>query len=81
MTRRVLGAAIIGATALAPLFATTAAEANSSCPAGYECVDSYYSTAAHTTLVGTLYLFCNGTSSTLGKTSQYIVFSDAKCGG
>jgi len=83
MTRRrtIVFAALIGtATAFAVPVVATPAQAIPICKADYQCIDWYYSSSTYTTLVGSTYHFCNGTSSTIGQVTGYIrVENDGPC--
>jgi hypothetical protein len=79
--RHVLAAGSLAAASLAPMFAASPANAIPICRAGYECSYVYYATITRTPPpIGYVYLFCNGTSSTWGKTSAYFTFSESQCG-
>jgi Family of unknown function (DUF6289) len=75
----VFAAAMIGTAAVIAIPAAPA-HANAPCKAGYECIHWYYSNAQYTTLVGSTYLFCNGTSSTIGEVTGYVRVENDECG-
>ncbi len=79
MIRCTLIAAILAFGGLVPFFAVPPANAIPICKANYSCLFTYYSTLARTTEIGTTLLRCDGTSGTLGMTSQYFTFSEVPC--
>jgi hypothetical protein len=77
--RTIAFASLIGIAAAIAIPATPA-HANAPCKAGYECIHWYYSNAQYTTLVGSTYAFCNGTSSTIGEITGYVRVENDLCG-
>jgi len=76
----VLAALISTAAAVAVPVVATPAQAIAICKADYQCIHWYYSSSTYTTLVGSTYLFCNGTSSTIGEVTGFIrVENDGPC--
>jgi hypothetical protein len=80
--RRTIVFAVLVSTAAAvavPAVATPA-QALPICKADYQCIHWYYSSSTYTTLVGSTYLFCNGTSSTIGEVTGFVrVENDGPC--
>jgi Family of unknown function (DUF6289) len=76
----VLAALVSTAAACAVPAVATPAQAIALCKADYQCIYWYYSSSTYTTLVGSTYLFCNGTSSTIGQVTGYIrIENDGPC--
>ena len=80
--RRTIALAVMIGTAAAVAVPATAptAQAIPSCKAGYQCIDWYYSNAQYTTLVGSTYMYCNGTTSTIGEITGYVRVENDLCG-
>ena len=79
MFRRTLFAALLAVAGLVPLFAASPANAIPICRADYSCLYVYYSTPAHTTEIGYVYMNCNGTGGSWGSISGYFTFSEVEC--
>jgi hypothetical protein len=82
MTRRrtIAFAVMIGtAAAVAIPAAATPAQAYPICKANYECVDWYYTNASYTTLAGSTYHFCDGTTSTVGEITSFVRVTQNAC--
>jgi Family of unknown function (DUF6289) len=77
--RTIAFAAMIG-TAMALAIPASPAHANGLCKAGYQCIHWYYSNAQYTTLVGSTYAFCDGTTSTIGEITGYVRVENDLCG-
>jgi hypothetical protein len=76
----VLAALVSTAAACAVPAVATPAQAIALCKADYQCIYWYYSSSTYTTLVGSTYLFCNGTSSTVGEVTGFVrVENDGPC--
>lgn len=79
MIRRILAAsAVVAAATIAVVLPGSPAQA-SACPIRDECYTTFYSSSAHTTVVGTLVEFCGGGSSMTGVRSGFIVTSREAC--
>lgn len=72
-------ATVVGAV-VAMAVPGAAANAFSQCLPNSQCVLSYYANAQYTTLVGTTYHFCNGTTSTLGEVTGFVRVQNVPCG-
>jgi hypothetical protein len=79
--RTIVSAALISTAAVFAVPAVaTPAQAIAICKANYQCIRWYYSSSTYTTLVGSTYAFCNGTSSTIGQITGFIrVENDGPC--
>jgi|HubBroStandDraft_2_1064218.scaffolds.fasta_scaffold1664724_1 hypothetical protein len=81
--RRTIVAAALVSTAAAfavPVVVAVPAQALPICKADYQCIHWYYSSSTYTTLVGSTYLYCNGTSSTVGEVTGFVrVENDGPC--
>ena len=62
------------------LSAAPSAQAFPICKAGYQCIRWYYSDSSYTTLVGSTYRFCDGTTSTTGQITGYVRVENDLCG-
>ncbi len=79
MIRRILlTATVLAAATIAVVLPGSPAQA-SACPIRDECFTTFYSSPAHTTVVGTLAEFCGGGSSMTGVRSGYFVTSRESC--
>lgn len=79
--RTIALAVMIGtAAAIAVPVAAPTAQAYPICKANYQCIDWYYSNAQHTTLVGSTYHYCDGTTSTVGEITGYVRVEQDACG-
>jgi hypothetical protein len=79
--RAIAFAVMIGtAAAIAVPLTAPAAQAYPICKADYQCIDWYYSNAQYTTLVGSTYHYCNGTTSTVGEVTSYVRVEQDACG-
>jgi Family of unknown function (DUF6289) len=77
MVRRlVLAASLAAAGVVLPM---APAQAIGSCGTRDSCTYLYYSDSAHTDLVGTIYVECNGTTSTWGTPRGYLVSEINPC--
>lgn len=81
MTRRPLALALaFGIAAAVPLSSAAPAQAFGICKAGYQCIRWYYSNSTYTTLVGSTYYFCDGTTSTTGQITGFVRVENDLCG-
>lgn len=78
LRRSVTAAAVTLLAAAAVTFATTPAQA-AACPLGNECVTTYYSDAAHTTVVGGKVEYCEGGSNSWGSRTGYFDYFRSRC--
>lgn len=78
MIRRLTVAALLGTSAVA--LSTAPAHAYAACKADYACTVTYYSSAAHTTEVGQIFVDCSGGRSSWGDLSHYVVVTNTACG-
>lgn len=79
MLRRSVGVAAVALLAAAGVtFAAAPAQANV-CPLGDECVTTYYSDAAHTTVVGGKVEYCDGGSNSWGRRTSHIDYYRSSC--
>ena len=79
MLRRVLVAATLAVSATVTAVLPAAPAQARACTLNSYCVTTWYSNAAHTTVVGGKYEDCNGTTSWWGTTSGYITFREYNC--
>jgi hypothetical protein len=79
MIRRALVVAALAAASLAPLAASSPANAIPICKGNYGCYYTYYSTIARTTIVGAVDIPCGGRASSWGEETAYFNFSEAPC--
>lgn len=77
MIRRLTIAALIGTAVIA--IPAAPAQAYARCPADAQCVITFYTNVQHTTAVGGIEVFCDGTRSTWGVLSGIVVESSAAC--
>jgi Family of unknown function (DUF6289) len=77
LIRRLTVAALLGASAIA--FSTAPAHAYAPCKADYACTTTYYSSIAHTTVVGQVFVDCAGERSSWGTLSGYVVVTNTAC--
>jgi Family of unknown function (DUF6289) len=75
--RRVLTATIAALAALVLPYAPQAQA--STCGLSTACFTNYYSSAAHTSLVGYYAIYCGGAVSKWGTTSPYSTYSVQSC--
>lgn len=79
MLRRSVGVAAATLLAAAGItFAAAPAQANA-CPLGNECVTTYYSDAAHTTVVGGKVEYCDGGSDSWGRRTSNFDYYRSSC--
>ncbi|MEY9927446.1 hypothetical protein ABH926_002080 [Catenulispora sp. GP43] len=78
MIRRLTVAALLGTSVVA--FSTAPAHAYAACKADYACTTTYYSSPAHTTVVGQIFVDCAGERSSWGTFSGYVVVTNSACG-
>jgi hypothetical protein len=79
MLRRSLAVTAVGLLASAGIvFAAGSAQA-AACPLGYECVTTYFSDAAHTTVVGGKVEYCDGDSNSWGTRTGYYDYYRSSC--
>jgi hypothetical protein len=79
MARRSVSIAVATFLATAGVaFAATPAQANA-CPLDFECVTTYYSDDAHTTVVGGKLEYCDGGSSSWGSRTGYSDYYRSAC--
>ncbi|MFI6744399.1 DUF6289 family protein [Nonomuraea sp. NPDC050451] len=76
LIKRLALAATLAAASLT--IAPSAAQA-SFCKIGYNCVQTYYSDASHTTAVGRYQVDCRGTIYETGTTSAYFTYNSYAC--
>ena len=79
MIRRILVTSAVAAAAVIAVVLPASPAQASACPIRDECYTTYYSSSAHTTVVGTLLEFCGGGSSMTGVRSGYFVTSRSGC--
>jgi hypothetical protein len=77
--RFLIAAAFVITPAVA--LATPASAVTPSCGKTVECTTTYYSNAAHTTVVGYRTINCDDQTTVWGKTSDYISFQLTGCPG
>ena len=77
MIGKIAAVVALAAAALVVIPATSASAR--ACTAGAECYTTWYSNAAHTTVVGWMHEACNGTITTWGTRSGYVTFSEISC--
>ena len=77
MISRVATVVTLAAAMLAVIPAASASAR--ACAAGSECYTTWYSNAAHTTVVGWMHEACDGTITTSGTRSGYVTFSQVSC--
>ncbi|MFD1543914.1 DUF6289 family protein [Nonomuraea guangzhouensis] len=77
MIRRALAAAAVAATALVAL--PTAPAQAQPCAIDYHCITTYYSDAAHTTVIGVREEACDGTLYVWGGRSAYVDLYRSPC--
>jgi Family of unknown function (DUF6289) len=77
MIRRLVIAALIGTAVVA--IPAVPAQANNGCVRNVECTTTFYSSAAHTTVVGQAVITCNGELAEWGTTSIYSVETYSTC--
>lgn len=77
MIRRLTVAALLGGAIVA--LPTAPAQAAPICKADNYCTVTYYSSAAHTTVIGQHIIDCTGTSSNWGSISSYETVTNAEC--
>jgi hypothetical protein len=77
--RRILlaGALTVGTAAVAVLPAAPAQAR--ACIIDHYCYTTWYSNAAHTSVVGELYEDCDGTRTSWGTRSGYVTFVEVPC--
>jgi hypothetical protein len=78
LRRSVAVAAVTLFTAAGVTFAATPAQA-AACRLGNECVTTYYSDAAHTTVVGGKVEYCDGGSDSWGSRTGYFDYYRSSC--
>ncbi|MEV0679028.1 DUF6289 family protein [Actinosynnema sp. NPDC050436] len=80
MIRRTIGSAVlVSALTAASLLTAVPAQAIPMCKAGYQCSRTYYSTNAHTSVVGGFTRFCDGSTDTWGQTTRFVLTHQAEC--
>lgn len=79
--RSVALAAALGTAVALTVSGAPVAQAYQVCKADYQCIDWYYSTGTYTTLVGSTYYFCNGTTTTTGEVTAYVKVQENECTG
>ncbi len=79
MIRRILVASAVTAAAVIAVILPSSPAQASACPIRDECFTTFYSSSAHTTVVGSLAEFCGGGSSMTGVRSGYFVTSRSAC--
>jgi Family of unknown function (DUF6289) len=77
MIRRLTVAALVGGAIIA--LPAAPAQAAPICKADYYCTVTYYSTAAHTTVIGQHIIDCSGNSSMWGSISGYETVANSEC--
>ena len=78
--RAIALAVMIGTAAvIAVPVAAPSAQAYTMCKADYQCTVTYYSNAQYTTVVGSTYHYCNGTTSTVGEITSYVRVNQVAC--
>ena len=77
MIRRLTVAALIGGAIIA--LPAAPAQAAPACKADYYCTVTFYSTAAHTTVIGQHTIDCSGASSMWGSFSGYETVTNIEC--
>lgn len=79
MVRRILLAGALAAgTTLAAVLPAAPAQARA-CIIEHYCYTTWYSNAAHTTVVGQLYEDCDGDRTSWGVRSPYVTFVETPC--
>lgn len=77
MTRRLIIAALLGAGVI--VVPAGPAQAAPICKADYYCTVTFYSSAAHTTVIGQRIVDCAGNSSTWGQFSGFETVVNSEC--
>ena len=79
MVRRSLVVAAVGLLASAGVVLGAAPAQAAACPLGNECVTTYYSDAAHTTVVGGKVEYCDGGANSWGTRTGYYDYYRSSC--
>jgi hypothetical protein len=79
MLRRVLVAAALAVSATATAVLPAAPAQARACTINHYCYTTWYSNAAHTTVVGGKYEDCDGDITQWGVRSAYITWSEHNC--
>jgi hypothetical protein len=77
LIRRLTVAALLGGAIVA--LPTAPAQAAAACKADYYCTVTFYSSAAHTTVIGQHIIDCAGDSSSWGSFSGYETVTNTEC--
>ena len=79
MLRRAIAAVALATAATATAIMPAAPAQARACTINFYCYTTWYSSAAHTVVVGEKYEDCNGNMSMWGVRSPHVTFSENPC--